>query len=389
MNSRRILICSMAYPPDTLGGGEISTRLLAESLADLDADVSVLTMTDGEANVTVQNGVSVNRITCPNVYWALRSGNQPLPKKLRWHLSQSLGSSIAPQIKQAVSGVDPDIIHTSTIEDFGAKFWSWAKQNGYTTVHTLRSQCLLHRRANMYDAKRDVELKPDLLSNPKRRHSRNVDGVVGISHDILNRHLKYRFFANSKTTVIGNPFEGTAGDFRIASDGPIRLGVLGRIEPDKGIEPLICALRNLESKTRWEMKIAGKGDLRFVDHLKQRSEGLPIDFLGWTDSREFLRNLDLLIIPSRCMEAFGRGVVEAFSVGTPVLCLRRGGLPELITQGVTGWVLDQWNESAVEMCIEKCRNLSPDPMIEKARQFSTQKIASQYLDFYNQLFAQA
>jgi hypothetical protein len=109
MNSRRILICSMAYPPDTLGGGEISTRLLAESLADLDADVSVLTMTDGEANVTVQNGVSVNRITCPNVYWALHSGNQPLPKKLRWHLWQSLGSSIAPQIKQAVSGVDPDI----------------------------------------------------------------------------------------------------------------------------------------------------------------------------------------------------------------------------------------------------------------------------------------
>ncbi|KAA1258797.1 D-inositol 3-phosphate glycosyltransferase [Rubripirellula obstinata] len=381
----KVLICAMAYPPDTLGGGEISTRLLAEALSQQNVDVSVLTMTDGQPGLQMQNGIAVNRIACPNVYWAMRSREQSPLKKIRWHLSQSFGSVIAAEIQSAVLDRNPDLVHTSTIEDFGAKFWSWAKQKRFKTVHTLRSQCLLHRSANMYDAKRDRDRKPDWLSSPKRRHSANVDGVVGISQDILDRHLKHRFFPAAKSTVIGNPFEGVAGDARIRSEGPIRLGILGRIEPDKGIGPLLDTLRHVKTDPPWRLQIAGTGEDDFVDHLRRKSEGLPVEFLGWSDSREFLVNLDLLIIPSRCVEAFGRGVVEAFSVGVPVLCLRRGGLPELINHGTTGWVLDQWSDTEVTRCIEDCRKLASEAMIEKAKRFSTKEIASQYRVFYQQI----
>jgi glycosyltransferase involved in cell wall biosynthesis len=288
-------------------------------------------------------------------------------------------------IRNAVTQAAPQIIHTSTIEDFGAGFWRWAKQAGYVTVHTLRSNCLLHRSANMYDSRRDRPLTPDLLSRPKRRASQSVDGVVGISNDILQRHLHYRFFGNAKATIIGNPFEGDASDCRVQSDGAIRLGLLGRIEPDKGVSQLIDQLQACRTQQRWRLQIAGEGETDYVRHLKQRSEGLPIEFVGWAESRLFLRNLDLLVIPSRCHEAFGRGVVEANSVGVPVLCLRRGGLPELVVEGATGWVLDEWSDSALAKAIDGCRTLDHHRMVHQAQDFSVAKISQKYVDFYRSI----
>ena len=59
-----------------------------------------------------------------------------------------------------------------------------------------------------YDSRRDRVMKPDFLSHPKREASRSVDGVVGISDNILQRHLQNRFFPNARSAVIGNPFAG-------------------------------------------------------------------------------------------------------------------------------------------------------------------------------------
>ncbi len=226
---------------------------------------------------------------------------------------------------------------------------------------------------------------PDFLSRPKRQASQSVDGVVGISNDILQRHLDNQFFSNAKSTVIGNPFEGDAIDCRVRSAGEIRLGVLGRIEPDKGVLQLIDQLRTCSTQQPWRLQIAGDGKPDYVRFLKQRSEDLPIEFVGWTESRTFLRNLDLLVIPSRCHEAFGRGVVEAYSVGVPVLCLRRGGLPELIREGETGWVLNDFSNESLTHAIEHCRSLDSASMVQQAQDFSVGRIAAQYRDFYRLL----
>ncbi len=383
----RVLLCAMAYPPDILGGGEISTRLLAEGLTENGIDVTVLTFTDGEDTREQVNGVAVHRIQCPNIYWSFHSREQPFRRKIRWHLSQAYRRTIPAAIRHAVADADPQIVHTSTIEDFGGGFWRWAKDSGYVTVHTLRSHCLLHRSANMYDAKHDRALTPDLLAGPKRQASKSVDGVVGISNDILQRHLGYHFFPNAATAVIGNPFDGEASDSRLRSDGEVRLGVLGRIEPDKGIQPLVDQLRDCPSNQPWRLWIAGSGDPSYVQSVRDRSRDLPVEFVGWTDSRPFLQQLDLLIIPSRCHEGFGRGVVEAYSVGLPVLCLRRGGLPELVIEGETGWVLDEWSAAGLADAIRGCRELTSDRMLEQAAKFSVEKITRQYIDFYETLAA--
>lgn len=381
----KVLICAMAYPPDVLGGGEISTRLLAEGLSACGIDVSVLTFTDQCSVHDDFNGIRVHRIRCPNNYWAFRSRQQPASRKIRWHMTQAFRRRLPISIREAVYAADPHIVHTSTIEDFGAGFWRWAKGAGFVTAHTLRSNCLLHRSANMYDSRRDRSLPPDLLALPKRVASQFVDGVIGISQDILQRHLDNRFFSNARSTVVGNPFQGEAIESRVRGVGDIRLGVLGRLEPDKGILQLIDQLRSCATDPAWRLQVAGDGDPEYVRHLKARSAGLPIEFVGWTESRSFLGSLDLLVIPSRCHEAFGRGVVEAFSVGVPVLCLRRGGLPELIDQEQTGWVLSELSQAGLMHAIRHCRSLDRSQMIRKVRHYTVDQVAKRYRDFYARL----
>jgi glycosyltransferase involved in cell wall biosynthesis len=119
--------------------------------------------------------------------------------------------------------------------------------------------------------------------------------------------------------------------------------------------------------------------------LQDKSEGLPIEFVDWTESRPFLRNLDLLVIPSRCLEAFGRGVVEAYSVGVPVLCLRRGGLPELIREGETGWVLDDFSPSSLSHAIDNCRSLDSKRLVREAQDYNVGRIAEKYCDLYESI----
>lgn len=383
----RILVCAMAYPPDILGGGEISTRLLAEGLAQKGCDVSVLTFTDQCPSEEVIGGVKVRRIACPNVYWSLRSDHQNPLKKIAWHLDQAYSKRLHTSIASQLAAIQPDIVHSSTIEDFGVKLWRHAKAQGSHVIHTLRSQCLLHRSGNMFDAKHDRFLKPDFLSIPKRAGSQFVDGVVGISNDILTRHLEHGFFPNAVTGVIGNPFEGPPNLVPKSASDVLRIAILGRIEPDKGIEPFLETLKAIEngSSLRWSLRIAGKGNASYVDHLKRCAAGLPVEFVGWADSREFLSECDVLAIPSRCYEAFGRGVVEAYSVGVPVICLRRGGLPELIDHGTTGWIFDEWSTAGLVEAFRGCERVDREKLLAHAKRYTVKAIADQYMTFYNRV----
>jgi glycosyltransferase involved in cell wall biosynthesis len=75
-----------------------------------------------------------------------------------------------------------------------------------------------------------------------------------------------------------------------------------------------------------------------------------VRFLGWTSGSNRLRALynaaDCLVLPSR-REGFPTVVGEALACGTPVLGSRVGGIPELVHEGRTGWLVDPEDETAL------------------------------------------
>jgi glycosyltransferase involved in cell wall biosynthesis len=121
-----------------------------------------------------------------------------------------------------------------------------------------------------------------------------------------------------------------------------------------------------------EAPIAGR--IKFIGHLQ--------------DTSGLLRAADLLVLNSH-EEPFGLVLIEAMSSGTPVLAARTGGVPEIVQDGVNGWLVERANTPALaRKLVELSRN---GDLLERAArqahqvtcpQFSVERFLAQIEDCY-------
>src|SRR6185503_15858587 len=72
---------------------------------------------------------------------------------------------------------------------------------------------------------------------------------------------------------------------------PVTIGLLGQISPHKGHDDAIEALRRL--RTGFRLLIAGKGEAGYLDQLRKKSVGLPVEFLGFVELPQFFSMVDI------------------------------------------------------------------------------------------------
>jgi len=126
------------------------------------------------------------------------------------------------------------------------------------------------------------------------------------------------------------------------------LAFLGRISPEKGPERAIEIAQALGIP----LKIAAKVDKADRDYFKEIVEplldGPGIEFIGEINERgkrPFLGEARALLFPVDWPEPFGLVMIEAMACGTPVLAFRRGSVPEIIDEGVTGIIVESTREA--------------------------------------------
>lgn len=120
------------------------------------------------------------------------------------------------------------------------------------------------------------------------------------------------------------------------------IGVIGRIEPEKGQLDFVRAARIVhQTLPTANLLVIGapllSNNRTYYLQTLTESRELPITFTGWRDSiSSILSGLDLLVVPSLSFEATPRVVIEAFSARVPVLAYASGGIPEIVQDGLTG-----------------------------------------------------
>lgn len=124
-----------------------------------------------------------------------------------------------------------------------------------------------------------------------------------------------------------------------------RIGLIGRISPEKGQTEFLRAAAMLAPEfPAARFVICGAPTIsagKYLDRVSELARGLPVEFLGWRDDiGEVLAGLDLMVVPSKD-EGMGRVIVEAFSAGVPVVAFPAGGIPEVIADGETGFLVDE------------------------------------------------
>ncbi len=146
-------------------------------------------------------------------------------------------------------------------------------------------------------------------------------------------------FAANRVRVIYN---GVADCFRPRTPrpGPVRVGLIGRIAPEKGHLDFLQAARLLAGRPDLRLSIIGAAlfsDRGYERAVRSVGSRLGVEFCEWTaEIAEALGGLDVLAVPSGAQEASTRVVAEAFSAGVCVVAYPSGGLPELIRDGRTG-----------------------------------------------------
>lgn len=169
---------------------------------------------------------------------------------------------------------------------------------------------------------------------------------------------------------------------------PWRIGMLGRIAPEKGQLDFVRAARVLTDRgVRANYAIHGAplfSDSSYFARIREESRGLPVVFPGWSDEvSTVFEGLDVLAVPSAQIDATPRVIMEAFSAGVPVVAYPSGGIPELIEDGVTG-VLTRSFADAIEALLanpERMSSIAHQARRKWEENFTVQRYVQQVREF--------
>ena len=261
---------------------------------------------------------------------------------------------------QAVAKAKFDVLH-----GWGARSWELTSLAGAwrrrPTVGTLHD----HPQAEYLTARRQQLVRWCARFG--------LDEVTVVSHALKGACVAAGWPAH-KLTVIYNGLDAPmeTSDIR-KSSARLRLGFLGSLSEVKGLRDLLAAVAELDRRAPgcWELQVAGTAQdaasETLVQELTRTYSASPwwsrVQWRGWVQAEAFLREIDVLVFPSRTFETFGLAPAEAALAGVPVVAARVGAVPEVVVDGVTGWLFAPGDASG---CAAQLQRLVDQPLAATA-----------------------
>lgn len=346
-----ILFLSARYPPDILGGGEISTRLTAEGLAGIGAHVTVLCGGENDQDEMV-NGVRVIRSRQLLPWWA-----KPL---LEEPVSRQMSEVVTALIRQF--DLRPDVIHAHefrsalslsllehprrfvTIRDYAPicgttnnMWWDGSSCDGCFWPNVL-FRC--HRVVEA-----SLPRKPFRVMQYKGNLGFRLRSFRRIPHHIYTSRVlqerieeRLRPPATVQSTVVPNPVDPA---WLEPSPPPLptenMLCTIGRLETTKGTDILLQALvKARETVPDIHLHLAGGGEQQryetLADQLGIRAVVTFHGALSSTQVRDLIDRSTVVVSPHLWEEPFGRAALEAGARARPFIASNLGGVRETTTK---------------------------------------------------------
>ena len=251
-----------------------------------------------------------------------------------------------------------DILHFH-IDQFHFPLFRPIAQRTVTTLHGRQD---LHDLKPLYVGFNEMPLVT--ISNAQRKPIPNANFVATVYHGIPSQLLKPNYRPRDNY-----------------------LAFLGRISPEKRPDRAIRIARALEIP----LKIAAKVDK--VDEVYFREKIVPllnqpgVEFIGEISDAEksdFLSGAIGLLMPITWPEPFGLVMIEAMACGTPVIAFNRGSVPEIIEDGLTGFIVA--NEQEAAGAVPRLATLSRQRIRARFEErFTARRMAEDYLKIYRDL----
>jgi glycosyltransferase involved in cell wall biosynthesis len=344
----RITFLNGLYPPHGNAGAENSLRLLAGSLQARGHACSVVTLTPSARPEHGEvDGIPVDYLPLANVYWP-HGGHRPRALRPAFQLLDAFNPFMLRRMSAMLAERKPDVVNCHNLQGFSAAAWLAAARRDIPVVQTVHDYYPACPRSAMWKPEAGNCRSPcpecRLFSLPRRRLSSIPAAVTAVSHRLFDRLAAAGAFpaaaagAQPVRIIRGNNAAIVPPTAPEHPAVPLRIGFMGRLEPTKGLENLLDAVRAAPAGAA-SLAVAGTGRSDYVARLKLRAAGCgAIAFLGHARPADFFPTIDVLVIPSVWEDPFPRVFHEALAYGVPSLVTPLGGLREVIRVAETGFV---------------------------------------------------
>ncbi|MGQ0607745.1 MAG: glycosyltransferase family 4 protein [Chloroflexota bacterium] len=327
-----------SVPPHTYGGTERVVSYLTEELVRQGHEVTLFASGDSETDATL--------VACA-------------PRSLR--LDDDVIDPIAHLVYQlecvAAEAHRFDVIHWH-LDYF---HFPMSRRLGIPQVTTLHGRLDIGDLKPVYDEFGDMPVVS--ISNDQRAPLPQANWVATVHHGMPPDELVART---------------EPGDY---------LAFLGRISPEKRADRAIEVARRADVPLRIAAKVDDADRQYFEEEVEPLLGDSHVEFIGEVGrdiKGELLANARALIFPIDWSEPFGLVMIEAMACGTPVIAYRLGSVPEVITDGVNGFIVDD-----IDGAVEAVGRLGE---IDRARcratfeeRFTVERMARDYLRVYERL----
>jgi glycosyltransferase involved in cell wall biosynthesis len=330
-----------AVPPKLYGGTERVVSFLTEELVALGHDVTLFASGDSQ---TAAELVPV---------W---------PRALR--LDPSIRDPIVPHMllmEAARKRADEfDVMH------FHMDYWPFSMFSRQRTpfVTTLHGRLDLSELQPMFDAFPHVPIVS--ISDSQRRVLPQARYIRTVLHGLPARLL--------------TPHPGAKQDY---------LAFLGRIAPEKGPDRAIRIARASGIPLKIAAKVDKADQVYFETTIRPMLADGGVELIGEISDREkpaFLSGAVGLLMPIDWPEPFGLVMIEAMACGTPVVAFNRGSVPEIIDNGLTGFIVE--DEADAIAAVSRLGDLSRERVRARFEaRFTARRMAEDYLAAYRSLAA--
>ncbi|RQH09495.1 glycosyltransferase family 4 protein [Bradyrhizobium sp. RP6] len=179
--------------------------------------------------------------------------------------------------------------------------------------------------------------------------------------------------------------------FRPSYEAGSYLAFLGRLTAEKGPEAAIRIARAVQLPLRIAAKIPRAETAYFKKKLEPEIDGETVQLIGEVDEiqkQPFLAGAAALLFPIDWPEPFGLVMIEAMACGTPVIAYRSGSVPEVVEDGVTGFIVEGAAQ-AIEAVKEVVRLDRRKVRARFEERFVASRMAKEYEARYRELTSQA
>jgi glycosyltransferase involved in cell wall biosynthesis len=163
---------------------------------------------------------------------------------------------------------------------------------------------------------------------------------------------------------------------------------VGRFVPEKGPHRAIRVAR-LAGRPLVLAGVVQPGQERFfANEIQPHVDGETVRYVGevgGTRKQQLFADAAAFLMPIRWPEPFGMVIVEAIAAGTPVLAFRQGAAPEIIEDGVNGFLVEDEEEMAA--AVDRIGDIDPMTCRRSAERFAPDQIATGYEAVYREAIA--